>query len=219
MQPTNNTPALANLVIATGDNTDAGDATPILAVPAKPAKAAKPAKPAKPAKLPAAQKPAAKPETTDIDMRRAEREAGRIAIADYYSGIGKSIPFKSASDTFAEIRLDKQPKAPTVRQAALLAAMLCAGDNIDKRGQFKRGGFIHDGKRVQPETGCLSDMLGRTVFHVNGPLSGKHAIDATFRIDLKRARAEIQAALGDKLGKAAIAKLDKLAPAKPAKAA
>lgn len=173
------------------------------AAPAKPRKPAKP-KAAKPANIPA-------PVAADTSDRQAERLAARTAIADYYGGAGKSVPFKSASDTFAAIRLDKQPKAPTTRQAALLAAMLLAGDNIDKRGRFTRGGFTYDNRAVQPETGCLSDMLGRTVFHVSGPLTGKQARDAVFRIDLKRARSEISAMLGDKLAKPALAKLDKLA--------
>ena len=168
---------------------------------------------AKPAPAPAVAAPAA-----DTD-RSAERLAARTAIADYYSGAGKSIPFKAASDTFAEIRLDKAPKAATTRQAALLAAMLIAGDNVKPNGNFVRGGFTFDGKHVQPETGCLSDMLGRTIKHISGPLTGKQAREAIFRIDLARARTEISAHLGDKLGKQALAKLDKLNPPKPAKAA
>jgi hypothetical protein len=184
---------------------------PTVAAPAT-AKRAKPtAKPvaAKPSKR--ADKPvpavATKPEP-DTSDRSAERIAARTAIADYYSGAGKSIPFKSASDTFAPLRLDKAPKAATVRQAALLAAMLISGDNIKRNGQFTRGGFIFDGKHVQPETGCLSDMLGRVVHHVNGPLAGREARTATFRVDLAKARAEISGLLGDKLAKQALAKLD-----------
>lgn len=188
-------------------------AAPEAAAPAKPAKPAKP-RAAKPA--PVAAKPVPVPAAPASDVA-AERKAARDAISTYYSG--RSLPFKSASDTFATLRTDKAAKAPTTRQAALLAAMLIAGDNVNKRGEFKRGGFTYDGRNVQPETGCLSDMLGRAVYYVSGPLSGKQARDAIFRIDLARARAEISAQLGDSLAKLAIAKLDQLAPAKPAKPA
>ena len=93
--------------------------------------------------------------------------------------------------------------------------MLLAGDNVKPNGQFTRGGFIMpdtDGKprAVQPETGCLSDMHGRLIRHISGPLAGKQSRDAVFAIDLKAARAEISALLGDKLAKPALARIDKL---------
>ncbi len=172
--------------------------------PAKPsARAAKPqaAKPAAPAAIPA-----------DTD-RAAERKAGASAVRAYYAG--GSLPFKAASDTFAPFRTDKPAKRATERQAALLAAMLLAGDNIKPNGQFTRGGFVmpdENGKprNVQPETGCLSDMHGRVIKHVSGPLAGKQSRDAIFAIDLKAARAEISALIGDKLAKPAIVRIDKL---------
>lgn len=176
-----------------------------IAKPAKPS-AARVAKPAKPEAAKPAVKPAADSDTSD---RQAERIAAAAAISAFYSG--RSLPFKAASDTFAALRLDKAPKAATTRQAALIASMLLAGDNIKPDGTFTRGGFIHDARAVQPETGCLSDMLGRVVSYVSGPTTGKQSRDAIFRIDLAKARAEISAHLGDKLGKLAIAKLDKLA--------
>ncbi len=174
--------------------------------PAKPATAkraaAKPAKPAtaKPANAAPADKPA-------IDIG-AERKAATDAIRSYYSGA--SLPFKAASDKFAPFRTDKAPKRATERQAALVAAMLLAGDNIQPNGNFVRGGFTFDGRNVQPETGCLSDMHGRIIKHVSGPLAGKQARESVFNIDLATARAEISAHLGDKLAKPALAKLDKL---------
>jgi hypothetical protein len=178
--------------------------------PAKPHRV-KAAKPATPATVVA---PAAAPaETTD---RIAERIAAREAISAYY-GAG-SIPFKAASDTFAPFRTDKAPKNATTRQAALLAAMLISGDNVAPNGDFKRGGFTHNGKPVQPETGCLSDMHGRVITHVSGPLAGKLARDAVFNIDLAKAKAEISANLGDALGKLALARINTL-QRKQAKAA
>jgi len=179
---------------------------PEAATPAKPSKPAKPhrvkaAKPATPPVVaPAAAAPAA--ETSD---RIAERLAAREAISAYY-GTG-SVPFKAASDTFAPFRTDKAPKNATTRQAALLAAMLVSGDNVQPNGNFKRGGFTHNGKPVQPETGCLSDMHGRVITHVSGPLAGKLARDAVFNIDLAKAKAEISANLGDALGKLALARI------------
>lgn len=175
---------------------------------AKPA-AAKPRAP-KPSAKPAvaAAKPAKPP--VDTEARQAERIAARAAIADFYSGAGKSIPFKAASDTFAPFRTDKPAKAPTTRQAALLACMLLAGDNIGRDGTFKRGGFVHDGRAVQPETGCLSDMHGRVVRHVSGPLAGREARNSIFRLDLAVAETEIRANLGDKLGKLALARIAEL---------
>lgn len=178
-----------------------------------PTKANKPAKPAtantKAAAKPASPVIAATDAAADsINARAAERIAARDAIATYY-GAG-SIPFKAASDTFAPFRTDKAPKRATARQAALLAAMLVSGDNVQPNGNFTRGGFIHNGLHVQPETGCLSDMHGRCVAHVSGPLAGKQSRDAVFNIDLATARAEISALLGDKLGKLALAKIDKL---------
>ena len=177
------------------------------ATPAKPSKPAKPhrvkaAKPAKPAVIVPAAAPAAPAETSD---RIAERLAAREAISAYY-GTG-SVPFKAASDTFAPFRTDKAPKNATTRQAALLAAMLVSGDNVQPNGNFKRGGFTHNGKPVQPETGCLSDMHGRVITHVSGPLAGKLARDAVFNIDLAKAKAEISANLGDALGKLALARI------------
>lgn len=180
-------------------------AAPAAAKPAKPAKAAKPVA-AKPVNL---AKPSDATADTASTTRADERIAAAAAVRDFYTG--KSLPFKAASDTFATLRLDKPAKAATTRQAALIAAMLLSGDNVKRNGHFTRGGFIHDGKAVQPETGCLSDMLGRVVKHVSGPLTGKQARDAVFSIDLKLARAEISAHLGDKLGKLALARIDKLA--------
>lgn len=220
MQTSSNLPAIvATVETATVPNapvatvspaTDAPAPNAPVAVdaPAKPKRSrAKPvaAKPAKPAVIAAPATDASKP-AADTS---AERIAARDAIRGYYGG--SSLPLKAASDTFALYRTDKQPKRATERQAALLATIILLSSDIDKRGAFTRGGLQHDGKAVQPETGCLSDMHGRVISHVSGPLVGKQARDARFRINLKLARSEISALLGDKLGKLAIAKIDKLA--------
>lgn len=179
----------------------------------------------KPASKPVTAKPApAKPApAADNSDRIAERAVAARAVADYYGG--RSLPFKSASDRFADLRADKQPKAPSERQAALLAVMLAAdlAGNIQPDGTFTRGGFrlparLFDANAkpdatvaCQPETGCLSDMLGRAVHYVSGPRSGREQRNTVLRLDLAAARAEIGAKLGDKLAKAAIARLDALA--------
>lgn len=207
----NSTKAIAPAAPVTAIAIRDADAAAIAAKSAKLAatRTAKPSKPAaaKPAK-PAATVAPSVPASDATSDRTAERIAARDAVSTYYNG--RSLPFKSASDTFAAFRTDKAPKAPTTRQAALLAAMLISGDNVQPNGQFKRGGFVFDGRNVQPETGCLSDMHGRTVSHVSGPLAGKLARDAIFAIDLPKARAEISANIGDAIGKLAIARIDAL---------
>jgi len=142
------------------------------------------------------------------DDRREARKLAADAVRAYYAQA--SLPFKAAADRFSPLRLDKAPKAATTRQAALLASMLLAGDNVKAGGVFTRGGFVIDGRNVQPETGCLSDMLGRVISYVAGPLDGANARDATFSIDLKRAADEITSHLGGALGKAALARIAQL---------
>lgn len=180
----------------------------------KPAKAERVAKPAAPAKPDQAERQAAR-EASLNDRRQARIDAAK-AVAQYYAG--SSLPFKAAADRFADLRLDKAAKRPSQRQAALLASMLLAGDNVKANGTFTRGAFVIDGRNVQPETGALSDMLGRVISYVSGPVSGNGQRDAVFRIDLAKARAEISEQIGGALARAAIARIDTLAPAKPAKA-
>jgi hypothetical protein len=199
------------------DATDATVTTDAAAEPAKPAKRDRKRPNGKPAAAKPAKPEAAPEPSTSGDDSAAERKAARDAVCGYYPGA--SLPFKAASDTFAPFRTDKAPKRATERQAALLAAMLVSGDNIGRNGRFTRGGFVHDGKRVQPETGCLSDMHGRVIQHVSGALAGKQARDAVFAVNLKLARSEISALLGDKLGKLAIARIDTLLAPKPKQAA
>lgn len=188
---------------------------PTTAKPATAKRSAKPEAPAavvaKPAKRKADPEAAAKREAERANALDAVREARKLAgeaVAAYYSGA--SLPFKAAADRFADLRLDKPAKQPSQRQAALLASMLLAGDNVKRSGEFTRGAFVLDGRNVQPETGCLSDMLGRVVHYVSGPTSGNGQRDAIFRIDLKRARDEITALVGGKLAAAALAKLAQL---------
>lgn len=196
----------------------------IEAATAAPAKAkAKRVRVAKPATVKADAKPEApaKPDTSAkraaaeakqaeranaIDARREARKLAADAVSTYYSGA--SLPFKASADRFSDLRLDKTPKRATQRQAALLASMLLAGDNIKPDGTFTRGAFELDGKRVQPETGALSDMLGRVVSYVSGPTSGAGQSDTVLRIDLKRAQAEIRELIGGKLASAALKRLD-----------
>lgn len=195
------------------------------AAPAKPAKAKRAAKPV----APVAEKPAPAPVVV-VTSVADERHAAALAVGEFYTA-GTSFPFKSASVKLSDINANNA-KAPSVRTAALVAAMLAyAGDNIKPDGTFVRGGFRvpatlinPDAKRgdtlpAMPESGCLGNMLGRVVSHVSGPLGGKQARDGVFRIDFVAARAELQQ-LGDAVAKPALAVLNKLAPvAKPAKPA
>lgn len=195
---------------------------PAKRVRAKPATAT-----AKPPKAANAAKPVQTPVTVDPNVNRAVAAA---AVSAYYSNA--SLPFKSALDRFADLRLDKAAKRPSQRQAALLCVMLAYSDgNIGRNGEFKRGSFklpatLFNPKAdklalvtCQPETGCLSDMLGRVVHYVSGPTSGKQQADTVLRIDFTAARREISEQIGGALAKQALAKLDALAPAKPAKPA
>lgn len=185
---------------------------------AKPATAKRtgkqPAKPeavAKPAKRTANPEAAAKREAERVAQLDAVREARKLAseaVRSYYDGA--SLPFKAAADRFADLNTAKQPKRATQRQAAALAAMLLAGDNIKRDGTFTRGAFVIDGRNVQPETGVLSDMLGRVVSYVSGPISGAGQRDAVFKLNLKAAYGEIQALVGGKLASAALRKLEAL---------
>lgn len=183
------------------------------------AKAAKPAtaKAERVAKPDASEAKAAKAieRQANTDATREARKLAADAVKTYYGG--NSLPFKAAADRFAPIRLDKPAKRATERQAALLASMLLAGDNIKRDGTFTRGAFVIDGRNVQPETGCLSDMLNRVITYVSGPTDGNGQRDAVYRIDLAKARAEITAHIGGALAKASLARIDALAPAKPAK--
>lgn len=165
------------------------------------------------------------------DSRRLARDVAARAVAEFYAGPSK--PFKAASDRFADLN-PNNAKAPSVRQAGLLLALITYGrGNIKPTGQFVRGGFTVPAKlinanakpgdtvRAQPESGCLGNMLGRTVRHVSGPVTGKAQAEAIFGLDAQRAIAEIQAAFGDKQAAAAATLLASYGVklAKPAKRA
>jgi len=143
-----------------------------------------------------------------VNDRSEARKLAAQAVNAYYNGA--SLPFKAAADRFADLRTDKPAKKPTQRQAALLASMLLAGDNVQADGTFTRGGFTIDGKRVQPETGALSDMLHRVVHYVSGPTSGNGQAESILRIDLARAAVEIREQIGGALASAALARIDTL---------
>lgn len=174
--------------------------------PATAKRAAKPEAVAKPDKPSAAARDAKRVQA--LSERTEARTLAAKAVRAYYGEA--SLPFKAAADTFAPLRTDKAPKRATLRQSALLASMLLAGNNIKRDGTFTRGAFVIDGRNVQPETGALSDMLGRVVHYVSGPLSGANQRDAVFRVDLKRAAAEIREHVGEKLAGPALARLAEL---------
>ena len=111
------------------------------------------------------------------DNRREARSVAARAVAVYYSG--KSLPFKSAGDKFADLACNT--KQSTIRQSALFAVMLAAdlAGNIKPDGTFIRGGFLlplslfrADASpdatvQCQPESGCLSDANGRVLSYVS----------------------------------------------------
>jgi hypothetical protein len=147
------------------------------------------------------------------DARRLARSVAASAVGAFYTGASK--PFKAASDRFADLN-PSNAKAPSVRQAALMLALITYGSgNLRADGTFTRGAFIVPAKlinpnakpgdtvRAQPESGCLGNMLGRTVDYVSGPRSGREQSAAVFKLRIKPALAEIQAAFGDKTAAAA----------------
>jgi hypothetical protein len=202
-----------------------GPVQPVTAKPAKP-RAPKAAKPAPAPAVIVAPEPVAAPSTSTGD----ETRAAAIAVAAFYTS-GPSLPFKAASAKLSDLNFNNA-KAPSVRTAALVAAMLAYNSgNIQPDGTFTRGGFRVPAKLINPdakagdmlpampEAGCLGNMLGRVCSHVSGPIGGKQARDGVFKLDFDAARRELQQ-LGDTVAKPALAVLNKLAPvAKPAKRA
>lgn len=178
---------------------------------AKP-KAAKPETTAKPAgKTPETAKPETTAKPAESVLHSEARKAAAAAVSAFYAGASK--PFKSAYGKFSPVNFDNA-KAPSERQAALLLAMLTySGGNIRRDGSFIRGQFrvpgtllgykanTPDGERLhlaQPESGCLGNQIGRTLTYIAGPLAGKTANTAIFRLNFDIARREIQATFGDK---------------------
>lgn len=197
------------------NSTDA--ATIAIVADAKPVKAKRAPRAAKPVVEAVAVVADAKPVSTYAD----ERHAAMRAVAAFYTS-GTSFPFKAASAKLSDLN-SANVKAPSVRTAALVAAMLTyAGDNIGPDGTFQRGGFRVPARLINPdakpgvtlpampESGCLGNMLGRVVSHVSGPLGGKQARDGTFRINFDAARAELLM-LGDTVAKPALAVLRRIA--------
>ncbi len=169
------------------------------------ANTAKPAKPSQAAREQA--------QRDQADARRLARDVAAKAVSAFYTGASK--PFKAASDRFADLN-PANAKAATPRQAALALALITYGaGNMRSDGTFKRGGFIvparllnpnakpGDTVRAQPESGCLGNMLKRSVDYRSGPRSGRDQIEAIFQLRVPVALAEIQAAFGDKQAAAA----------------
>lgn len=221
MQSTDTTTAIATTDATATDNSVAtANATPTTETPANPARKPRAPKAAKPA--PEAAPVVAKP----ADSYATERAAAAAAVSAFYTG--SSLPFKAASAKLSDLNTSN-PKRPSTRTAALVAAMLAYAPDgtFDKRGHFTRGAFrvparLLDPKAkptdmlaAMPESGCLGNMLGRVVHYVSGPIGGKQARDGVFRLDFAAARAELQQ-LGDATAKPALAVLNKLAPAKAA---
>lgn len=198
-----------DLTVTTPDTTTdtTPDTTDVPANSAKPADAA----------------PAAKP--ADLSTRRDERAAAGAAVAAYYHG--KSLPFKSASDTFKPLNFDNA-KAESERQAALMLCLYVYGaGNIQPDGTFVRGAFRVPGSvlgrtgteatelfNAQPESGCLGNMLGRTVHFVSGATAGKMQREQILRIDHAKARREIVSYFGERNAKI----VDSYTNAEPAQA-
>lgn len=182
-----------------------------------PAVAAKPAKPSAEAR--------AQAQADTNDKRRLERDVSAAAVAAFYSGA--SLPFKAASDRFADLNFNNA-KSATARQAGLMLALITYGSgNMLSDGTFTRGGFNvparlvnknakpNETVRAQPESGCFGNLLGRAGDYVSGPKSGREQASAIYRLRVGPALSEIAAAFGDKQRNAA-AKLLASYPAKRA---
>lgn len=165
----------------------------------------------KPAKPDQASRDAAREQS--LTDRRLARDVAARAVDAFYSGASK--PFKAASDRFADIN-SNNGKSATPRQAGLMLALITYGaGNMRSDGTFIRGAFRVPAKLVnasakpgetvlaQPESGCLGNMLGRTVDFKSGPVSGIGQATATYKLRVDAAIAEIQATFGDTQAKAA----------------
>lgn len=174
--------------------------------------------------VPAVTKPEASTKSVAREAIRAERVTAHFAaakaVSEFYNGASK--PFKASGDTFQPLNFGNAKPGPTglgtPRQAALLLAMLTySAGNIQPDGTFTRGHFrvpahlVFDSAELskrgllatsmlaaQPESGCLGNMLARSVHFVTGPRSGAGQREQTLRIDFVKARAEIVAFFGDK---------------------
>ena len=183
-------------------------------------------KPARKPRAPKAATPA--PETAPVSTKPVssyadERAAAALAVSAFYSGA--SLPFKAASSKLSDLNTSN-PKRPSPRTAALVAAMLAYAPDgtFNKRGEFSRGAFRVPAKLLNPnakpgemlaampESGCLGNMLGRVVHYVSGPTGGKQARDGVYRLDYAAARTEL-AQLGDATAKPALRVLDRIAKA------
>jgi len=154
--------------------------------------------------------PAAKPVAPDLAAgvdRATQRAAAAAAVAAFYAGDSKPFKPTSSARTFRPLNTSLNT-APTPRQAALLAAIYTYGaGNLQADGTFTRGAFIvparlagidsTDTVRAMPESGCLSNMLGRVVTYVSGATAGRDCGDAIYKLDHGKAKAEIQRFLGD----------------------
>lgn len=161
---------------------------------------------AKPAKPTSAAREAAQRQANDD--RRLARDVAAKAVSAFYSG--RSLPFKPATDRFADINM-QNGKASSERQSALMLALITYGaGNMLSDGTFVRGGFIVPAKlinpsakpgetvRAQPESGCLGNMLGRSCVYLSGPKSGRDQSAAIYRLNLSVALSEIASTFGDK---------------------
>lgn len=239
----------AAAVVSAHDATQAAQAKQAAATATR-AKRATPAKPATPAKQtpastngkaaakrvsakPAPAKPTAearqRAQADQNDARRLARAVAGKAVSEFYAG--RSLPFKAASDRFADINTTNG-KSATPRQASLALALITYGaGNMRPDGTFTRGAFVVPARlinpqapadsviRAQPESGCLGNMLGRICDYISGPTTGREQSSAVYRLRVKPALAEIQAAFGDKPAAAAQALLASFAKPKPVKRA
>jgi hypothetical protein len=158
------------------------------------------------------------------DARRLARDVAAKAVAAFYPGA--SLPFKAATDRFADYN-PANGKSATARQAGLMLALITYGaGNMRSDGTFTRGAFTvparlvnpnakpNETVRAQPESGCLCNAIGRAVDYVSGPKSGREQASAVYRLRVNVALAEIQATFGDKPTQAArklLASFDKRA--------
>lgn len=163
--------------------------------------------------------PTAKAPESSAPDTRAEAVAIAQAMAEYYEG--KSLPFKPAHRKLSPLN-PSNGKSATVRQAALIAAILAYGQNLEVTPEgvtFTRTGFtVPFGKKgkpkvmaqAKPESGCLGNLIGGgAIVHTGGALDSD---DAQFTIPIDKAK-EYLALLPQRQRKASYARLARLAKA------
>lgn len=145
----------------------------------------------------------------DLTERLLAKRAAALAVREFYPG--PSLPFKAAADLRYRAAINFARFTPgsisgTERTAAALAAILCYC-NVAPDGTFVRGsGAVprvmlglpadpaHPTLAAGIESGVLSRLIGTgAISYVSGAIHGIGAENAVYRVNLGKARANMQA--------------------------